>query len=185
MSSAIACWPSSNSSLCGTSKSKEELGLTEPLETPLGLGWKLVLLLPRSVLSEEIVGELPFSTMRGTWSLRHPLNELVLRTKLLLPLYRPFNLYNSEFHVQVFPLLPREFNCFISLHNSISATMVLCSLHVSRARLDLENGKVPLITYTGVHQLHIFIFVLAVFHVLYSVITIALGKAKIFILILL
>ncbi|PON33101.1 Mlo-related protein [Parasponia andersonii] len=40
-------------------------------------------------------------------------------------------------------------------------------------------GKVPLITYTGVHQLHIFIFVLAVFHVLYSVITIALGKAKI------
>ncbi|KAF4370487.1 hypothetical protein G4B88_005208, partial [Cannabis sativa] len=40
-------------------------------------------------------------------------------------------------------------------------------------------GKVPLITYTGVHQLHIFIFVLAVFHVLYSVITIALGKAKV------
>ncbi|XP_062100576.1 MLO protein homolog 1-like [Humulus lupulus] len=41
-----------------------------------------------------------------------------------------------------------------------------------------KYGKVPLITYTGVHQLHIFIFVLAVFHVLYSVFTIALGKAK-------
>ncbi|OVA00651.1 Mlo-related protein [Macleaya cordata] len=36
----------------------------------------------------------------------------------------------------------------------------------------------PLITQTGLHQLHIFIFVLAVFHVLYSVITMALGRAK-------
>ncbi|XP_024020102.1 LOW QUALITY PROTEIN: MLO protein homolog 1 [Morus notabilis] len=41
-----------------------------------------------------------------------------------------------------------------------------------------KNGKVSLISYTGVHQLHIFIFVLAVFHVLYSVITIALARAK-------
>ncbi|EXB74407.1 MLO protein-1-like protein [Morus notabilis] len=41
-----------------------------------------------------------------------------------------------------------------------------------------KNGKVSLISYTGVHQLHIFIFVLAVFHVLYSVITIALVRAK-------
>ncbi|KAL5557690.1 hypothetical protein UlMin_033901 [Ulmus minor] len=41
-----------------------------------------------------------------------------------------------------------------------------------------KNGKVALISYTGLHQLHIFIFVLAVFHVLYSIITIALGKAK-------
>ncbi|KAK2988208.1 hypothetical protein RJ640_020690 [Escallonia rubra] len=39
-------------------------------------------------------------------------------------------------------------------------------------------GKVSLISYSGVHQLHIFIFVLAVFHVLYSVIIIGLGQAK-------
>eukprot|EP01018_Ginkgo_biloba_P015568 Gb_28679 [translate_table: standard] len=43
-----------------------------------------------------------------------------------------------------------------------------------------EKGKVPLISYYGMHDLHIFIFVLAVFHVLYSVITMALGNAKMF-----
>ncbi|ONK71134.1 uncharacterized protein A4U43_C04F5060 [Asparagus officinalis] len=40
------------------------------------------------------------------------------------------------------------------------------------------KDKVQLISQTGIHQLHIFIFVLAVFHVLYSVLTMALGKAK-------
>ncbi|KAG2695043.1 hypothetical protein I3760_08G172400 [Carya illinoinensis] len=42
-----------------------------------------------------------------------------------------------------------------------------------------EYNKVALISQSGVHQLHIFIFVLAVFHVLiYGVITTALAKAK-------
>ncbi|KAF5194858.1 Mlo-like protein [Thalictrum thalictroides] len=41
-----------------------------------------------------------------------------------------------------------------------------------------DSGKVSLISYTGLHQLHIFIFVLAVFHVLYSVILMLLGQAK-------
>ncbi|XP_012073610.1 MLO protein homolog 1 [Jatropha curcas] len=41
-----------------------------------------------------------------------------------------------------------------------------------------KKDKVPLISQTGVHQLHIFIFVLAVFHVLYSVLTMALAQAK-------
>ncbi|KAK6939103.1 Mlo-related protein [Dillenia turbinata] len=41
-----------------------------------------------------------------------------------------------------------------------------------------KNGKVSLISQTGVHQLHIFIFALAVFHVLYSIITIALAQLK-------
>ncbi|KAM0946809.1 hypothetical protein DsansV1_C08g0079471 [Dioscorea sansibarensis] len=40
------------------------------------------------------------------------------------------------------------------------------------------EDKVPLISQAGIHQLHIFIFVLAVFHILYSVITMALGQAK-------
>ncbi|KAH0982989.1 hypothetical protein GBA52_010166 [Prunus armeniaca] len=41
-----------------------------------------------------------------------------------------------------------------------------------------SEGKVPLISPSGMHQLHIFIFVLAVFHVVYSVITMALAQAK-------
>nr|POE64236.1 mlo protein like 1 [Quercus suber] len=41
-----------------------------------------------------------------------------------------------------------------------------------------KYGKVALVSQSGLHQLHIFIFVLAVFHVLYSVITLVLAKAK-------
>ncbi|CAN0927336.1 MLO protein homolog 1 [Linum grandiflorum] len=42
-----------------------------------------------------------------------------------------------------------------------------------------SKGKVPLISVTGVHQLHIFVFVLAVFHIVYCVITMTLGRAKV------
>ncbi|XP_057776267.1 MLO protein homolog 1-like isoform X2 [Salvia miltiorrhiza] len=41
-----------------------------------------------------------------------------------------------------------------------------------------SKKKVSLISYSGIHQLHIFIFVLAVMHVLYSVILMVLGHAK-------
>ncbi|MQM17382.1 hypothetical protein Taro_050347 [Colocasia esculenta] len=40
------------------------------------------------------------------------------------------------------------------------------------------EGKVSLISQTGIHQLHIFIFVLAIFHVLYSALTMGLAQAK-------
>lgn len=42
----------------------------------------------------------------------------------------------------------------------------------------LDKGKVALVSQDGIHQLHIFIFVLAVFHVLYCITTMALGRAK-------
>ncbi|KAL4318294.1 hypothetical protein GQ457_18G004150 [Hibiscus cannabinus] len=40
------------------------------------------------------------------------------------------------------------------------------------------QGKAPFVSSDGIHQLHIFIFVLALFHVLYCVLTLALGQAK-------
>lgn len=40
------------------------------------------------------------------------------------------------------------------------------------------KGMVPFVSSDGIHQLHIFIFVLAVFHVIYCVATLALGRAK-------
>eukprot|EP01018_Ginkgo_biloba_P000697 Gb_12175 [translate_table: standard] len=43
-----------------------------------------------------------------------------------------------------------------------------------------KKGMVPLVSQDGIHQLHIFIFVLAVFHVLYSILAMVLGKAKVF-----
>ncbi|XP_038716781.1 MLO-like protein 9 [Tripterygium wilfordii] len=42
-----------------------------------------------------------------------------------------------------------------------------------------KEGHLPLISVNGLHQLHIFIFFLAVFHVIYSCITMGLGKLKI------
>ncbi|KAJ0021307.1 hypothetical protein Pint_32202 [Pistacia integerrima] len=41
-----------------------------------------------------------------------------------------------------------------------------------------EQGKVSFVSSEGIHQLHIFIFVLAVFHILYCILTMALGRAK-------
>ncbi|OVA18109.1 Mlo-related protein [Macleaya cordata] len=43
---------------------------------------------------------------------------------------------------------------------------------------SLRRGKVSFVSSDGIHQLHIFIFVLAVSHVLYCIITMALGRAK-------
>ncbi|KAG8632204.1 hypothetical protein MANES_18G003100v8 [Manihot esculenta] len=41
-----------------------------------------------------------------------------------------------------------------------------------------QTGYLPLISLNGLHQLHIFIFFLAVFHVMYSAITMMLGRLK-------
>ncbi|XP_068305351.1 MLO-like protein 9 [Pyrus communis] len=42
-----------------------------------------------------------------------------------------------------------------------------------------KAGKVPLISLNGLHQLHIFIFFLAIFHVFYGALTMTLGRLKI------
>ncbi|TQD73678.1 hypothetical protein C1H46_040799 [Malus baccata] len=42
-----------------------------------------------------------------------------------------------------------------------------------------KAGKVPLISLNGLHQLHIFIFFLAIFHVVYGALTMTLGRLKI------
>ncbi|GLJ17824.1 hypothetical protein SUGI_0311700 [Cryptomeria japonica] len=55
--------------------------------------------------------------------------------------------------------------------------------HILEAAVDQSGhcakiGKVPLISQDGLHQLHIFIFALAVFHVLSCIMTMALGQTK-------
>ncbi|GMI86229.1 MILDEW RESISTANCE LOCUS O 12 [Hibiscus trionum] len=59
------------------------------------------------------------------------------------------------------------------------------SFHIPRRSLATseydkcqEQGKVALVSAYGIHQLHIFIFVLAVSHILYCIITYALGRTK-------
>ncbi|POO01627.1 Mlo-related protein [Trema orientale] len=47
-----------------------------------------------------------------------------------------------------------------------------------RRVLASGQDKVPFVSAYGIHQLHIFIFVLAVFHVLYCIITLVLGRTK-------
>lgn len=52
------------------------------------------------------------------------------------------------------------------------------SLAAAVADVCAEKGKVALMSAGSLHQLHIFIFVLAVFHVAYSVVTMALSRLK-------
>ncbi|XP_052190383.1 MLO-like protein 10 [Diospyros lotus] len=52
-------------------------------------------------------------------------------------------------------------------------------LAASSYNFKCKEGKVPLISVNGLHQLHILIFFLAVFHVVYSAVTMALGRLKI------
>lgn len=59
-----------------------------------------------------------------------------------------------------------------------------CKLAIARSWLiqfliSYWQGHVPLISTHALHQLHIFIFFLAVFHVIYSAITMALGRLKV------
>ncbi|KAM7496708.1 hypothetical protein LguiA_021122 [Lonicera macranthoides] len=42
-----------------------------------------------------------------------------------------------------------------------------------------DNGKVPFVSSDGIHQLHVFIFVLALFHVLCCILTMTLGRFKV------
>ncbi|KAL8193261.1 hypothetical protein R6Q57_026842 [Mikania cordata] len=60
--------------------------------------------------------------------------------------------------------------------NEVAAT-ILAGTNIAYNKCA-QKGKVSFMSYDGVHQLHIFIFVLAVSHVFYSVITMALGRLK-------
>ncbi|KAL3829169.1 hypothetical protein ACJIZ3_017971 [Penstemon smallii] len=51
---------------------------------------------------------------------------------------------------------------------------VLAAATTDKCAMD----KVPFVSADAIHQLHIFIFVLAIFHVLYCILTMALGRAK-------
>ncbi|KAK1369790.1 hypothetical protein POM88_035882 [Heracleum sosnowskyi] len=53
------------------------------------------------------------------------------------------------------------------------------SLSVTNNKSTCKEGHVPIITVDGLHQLHILIFFLAVLHVVYSAVTMALGRLKI------
>ncbi|KAM0012925.1 hypothetical protein Hdeb2414_s0046g00746451 [Helianthus debilis subsp. tardiflorus] len=69
-----------------------------------------------------------------------------------------------------------EHRKLLSLSEEIIFRRVLAG--ASDSGTTCSEGMVPMISYSAVHQLHIFIFILAVFHVLYSVVIIGLGLAK-------
>lgn len=57
--------------------------------------------------------------------------------------------------------------------------MMACNLFSLNQSVSFQQGKAPLITVDGLHQLHILIFFLAVLHVVYSAVTMALGRLKV------
>ncbi|KVH92117.1 Mlo-related protein [Cynara cardunculus var. scolymus] len=60
----------------------------------------------------------------------------------------------------------------------VCAVIIIVSIALEKVLHKLGKGKVPIITVDGLHQLHILIFFLAVLHVAYSAITMALGRLK-------
>ncbi|KAJ9684581.1 hypothetical protein PVL29_016849 [Vitis rotundifolia] len=68
----------------------------------------------------------------------------------------------------------------ICIPKSVGSTWYPCDVDEKEFKntCGTESGKVPFVSYYGIHQLHIFIFVLALFHVIYCVATLALGTYK-------
>lgn len=68
----------------------------------------------------------------------------------------------------------------ICISKSVGSTWYPCDVDEKEFKntCGTESGKVPFVSYYGIHQLHIFIFVLALFHVIYCVATLALGTYK-------
>ncbi|CAN6901770.1 unnamed protein product [Brassica oleracea] len=68
----------------------------------------------------------------------------------------------------------------ICIPKSAASSMRPCSPTKKFSHQRLQRmPKVPFVSAYGIHQLHIFIFVLAVVHVIYCIVTYALGKSKI------
>ncbi|CAI0411738.1 unnamed protein product [Linum tenue] len=66
----------------------------------------------------------------------------------------------------------------ICVSESIGATWHPCTKKQEKSEDSVLQGKVAFVSAYGIHQLHIFIFVLAVFHILYCILTYALGRTK-------
>ncbi|KAI6671624.1 hypothetical protein NL676_006509 [Syzygium grande] len=64
----------------------------------------------------------------------------------------------------------------ICIPTSVAETMLPCD---KKTMLLIAHREPPLISVNGLHQLHILIFFLAFFHVLYSAVTMMLGRLKI------
>ena len=64
------------------------------------------------------------------------------------------------------------------LSNEADIQLIYCYI-TSSLSLSLSQGKVQLISLEALHQLHIFIFVLAIFHVIFCVSTMVLGGVRV------
>ncbi|KAF3497784.1 hypothetical protein DY000_02054713 [Brassica cretica] len=101
------------------------------------------------------------------------------------------NLYEALEKVKAVAQTPISSFC---IPKSVASSMRPCSAaEIAKKELDKKiprrslatkgynecpKGKVPFVSAYGIHQLHIFIFVLAVVHVIYCIVTYALGKTK-------
>lgn len=86
-----------------------------------------------------------------------------------------------HFSLQNYSQPTYQFNTRARAHRYISS---LNKLMIPSLFMFLDQGKVAFVSSYGIHQLHIFIFVLAIFHVLQCIITLALGRTKVVLLII-
>ncbi|KAG8380472.1 hypothetical protein BUALT_Bualt06G0018900 [Buddleja alternifolia] len=78
-------------------------------------------------------------------------------------------------------VITQDYLARICIPRSVGHSWHPCNYEGDDSRYDdacLERGKVQIVSAYGMHQLHVFIFVLAVSHILYCVITYGLGRLK-------
>lgn len=63
--------------------------------------------------------------------------------------------------------------------NTLAPSLSKHLLAAGDLSVNCKNGSEPLITLKGLHQLHILLFFLAIFHVLYSLITMMLSRLQV------
>ena len=73
-----------------------------------------------------------------------------------------------------------RYNNFHSYKERKRKKSTICLFTVLTIRMGFNlQGKVALMSQDGIHQLHIFIFVLAAMQIVYTILTLALGRAKV------
>ncbi|XP_057799042.1 MLO-like protein 6 [Salvia miltiorrhiza] len=111
--------------------------------------------------------------------------EMWLKRKRKLPLYEALEKIKAELmllgFISLLLTVTQESLSDICVPKNVARSWHPCKNTYNQSKYYdpcLAKGEVQLVSAYGIHQLHIFIFVLALAHVIYCVVTYALGKLK-------
>ncbi|KAK6942829.1 Mlo-related protein [Dillenia turbinata] len=107
-----------------------------------------------------------------------PCRKQTSSSELNLQIYEHISVNEQEDHLIIFNFSSTDANSHDEDLILWHARRLLAENETSATDSCTSRNMVSLVTQHGIHQLHIFIFVLAVMQIMYSVITMGLGRAK-------